>query len=259
MKNKRLYIILLLVIMTIMYTSYKLIKFNEYRYTVIDNGTNKIIHTPFADNIELIHLYPNLQEALFGYDDIDKIEGLENLTNLKTLMISDSPQLTKIEGLENLQNLEMLMLVDNNITKIEGLSGLKHLGYLQLENNQIETIENIEQIPVMKNDYCYTVPITENDLENNYFVNWNEEEMTAEQCFLESEPDEYIDKYLYDNNFEYGEMISPLAKNGIQIGGNPLKYITQESYDYIKKYKIPVSSYNYETGEFDDLDKLEII
>lgn len=46
------------------------------------------------------------------------------------------------------------------------MSGLDHLGYLQLEGNNISTIENIEEVPLMKNDYCYTVEATEEEGES---------------------------------------------------------------------------------------------
>lgn len=76
---------------------------------------------------------------------------------------------------------------------------------------------------------------------------------------MEKEPKEYLDKYLYDDNFEYGEIVSPLSLHGIQIGSNPLKYITKDSKAYMEKYKIPIVAYNYDSHDFDDLENLEVI
>lgn len=257
MKRKVKVLGLVGILIVMFFATYELVKFNNYRYTVINNASNKETYIPFAQDLKMMHIYPNIQRVAIGNESLEKIEGLESLTQLKRLMISGSPNITKIEGLDNLRNLEMINLTDNGIEKIEGLSGLNHLGYLQLEGNNISTIENIEEIPLMKNDYCYTVEVTEEERKSQVYVDLHDDSegnTVAEECFLEEEPEEYVDKYLYNDDFEYGEMVSPLSLDGIQLGDNPIKYITQESYDYIEKYKIPIAlSYDDINIDYEEL------
>ena len=55
-----------------------------------------------------------LTELWLNENFITKLEGLENLTQLKSLFVCYN-QISKIEGLENLKNLETLWLCNNQI------------------------------------------------------------------------------------------------------------------------------------------------
>ena len=76
---------------------------------------------------------------------IDKIEGLNNLTNLIKLDLSTN-FITEIKGLENLKNLNFLFLSKNNITEIKGLDSLTKLMVLHLDRNQITEIKGLENL-----------------------------------------------------------------------------------------------------------------
>ncbi len=254
MKKTITWIIFTLIVSSAIYVSFYLIEFNEYRFTV----TNNLGYIPFEDNIKMMKWYPNLQSLEFTNTDIKKIRGLNNLKDLKVLTISGSGEVTKIEGLNNLHNLQELTLDDNSIETIEGLSGLNRIERIILDDNYITTIENIEEIPLMKNDYCYIVPISMQEKKENIYTDTEagfsiENGFWAEECFLEAEPEVYIDKYLYNENYEYGEMVSPLSKGYISLSNNNVKYITQESYDYIKKYNVSVVIDNQYYKEGDEI------
>jgi len=94
---------------------------------------------------DFIHL-KQLRLSFTNY--INKISGLENLTQLEVLDLSGN-RIEKIEGLENLTKLKLLDLSENglgsegHIKKIEGLNSLKKLETLYLHHNEIKTIENI--------------------------------------------------------------------------------------------------------------------
>lgn len=248
-KRKIVSVILLVSVLVICIFGVKLLlEFNDYRYTVKANDEARI----FSENFEMVNIYPNLERIfIWGGDEVGKIDGLDNLTSLKKLVIMDN-QVDKIEGLDNLSNLEYLSITNSGIDKIEDLDNLGHLSSLFLQNNNISTIENIEKIPLIKNDYCYTFKVGEEDeVSYPYTKSELDGSRIAEDCFTEEEPDEYIEKYLYNDEFKYGEMISPLSRStggagwpavGISVYGNPLTSITQESYDYIEKYKIRFSS-----------------
>ena len=60
--------------------------------------------------------------------DIEKIQGLEKLSNLHTLDLSNN-QITQINGLNKLKKLEILCLNNNQITEIKGLDNLENLRY----------------------------------------------------------------------------------------------------------------------------------
>ena len=80
---------------------------------------------------------------------IEKIEEFNNLTNLKSLVLSDN-KISKIEGLEKLANLEELYLVENSIKKIEGLDRNILLQKIFLSNNYIDKIEGFDNLLNLK-------------------------------------------------------------------------------------------------------------
>jgi Leucine-rich repeat (LRR) protein len=98
----------------------------------------------------------HLKQLRLSYTNyINKISGLENLTQLEVLDLSGN-RIEKIEGLENLTNLKLLDLSVNGlgsngyIKKIEGLDSLKKLEALYLHENEIQTIENINHLTNLK-------------------------------------------------------------------------------------------------------------
>ena len=86
-----------------------------------------------------------LESLTLRLNNIEKIEGLENKTNLRDLDLKNN-KIQKIEGLENKTNLRDLDLKNNKIQKIEGLENCTNLKYLYLDSNKITKIENIEML-----------------------------------------------------------------------------------------------------------------
>ena len=76
----------------------------------------------------------NLRTLNLSINDINKIEGLENMTTLEYLDLSDN-EITKIEGLENLENLKEVFLNNNQISDITPLSANILLTNLNLKGN----------------------------------------------------------------------------------------------------------------------------
>jgi len=89
-------------------------------------------------------------EFLYLILNIENINGLENLTALKTLILCDN-RIKKISGLETLSQLENLILSDNEIEKIEGIEHLKKLKELDLSNNKIKKIEALDNFHQLSN------------------------------------------------------------------------------------------------------------
>ncbi len=78
-------------------------------------------------------------------DDIEDIEGLDYLTNLKCLKLANN-NIREIRGLNNLLKLEELDLSNNRIKEIKGLDKLKNLKRLNLARNEISEVKNIENL-----------------------------------------------------------------------------------------------------------------
>jgi len=117
-----------------------------------------------------------------GITDIDEIEGLERLTNLEKLDLSNNQikvikrldslvnlrtlsmrvnQIEKIQGLEKLTLLHDLNLYFNKITEITGLETLELLGRLNLGNNKLTEIKGLESLKYLEELYLYMNHISE--------------------------------------------------------------------------------------------------
>ncbi len=101
-------------------------------------------HVSYKDEI----FFPNngvLNLKGLNINDINEIEGLENLIYLKELNLSGN-NLTEIKHLENLVSLKKLNLSGNKIKKIQGLESLKNLNQLYLHDNNIAEIKGLENL-----------------------------------------------------------------------------------------------------------------
>ena len=64
-----------------------------------------------------------------GIKDIENIQGLDKLSNLHILDLSNN-LISQIKGLDKLKKLEILCLNNNQITEIKGLDNLENLRVL---------------------------------------------------------------------------------------------------------------------------------
>ena len=80
--------------------------------------------------------FKNLQELDLGYNEIPKIEGLNELKSLKKLTLEYN-KIKRIEGLHGLNHLEIINLFGNSIQKINGLEDLDSLKKLDLGKNPL--------------------------------------------------------------------------------------------------------------------------
>ena len=93
-------------------------------------------------------------------DNILKIKGLKNLTNLRKLNLNFN-RITEIEGLDKLNNLNSLQLQWNKIREIKGIENLRNLEYLYLNNNEIHEIKGIKNLSNLKSLMIYDNHLTE--------------------------------------------------------------------------------------------------
>lgn len=100
-------------------------------------------------NQKKVMKFVNLEELDLSYNEIHEIEGLENLTELRSLWLN-SNEIREIKGLETLTKLKFLNLDNNNISKIEDLDNLVALKELNLENNKIHEIKGLDTLIELK-------------------------------------------------------------------------------------------------------------
>lgn len=93
------------------------------------------------NQIPIIKNIPNLKKLSAPYNNVETLRNLDS-TKLTFLDLTCN-KITKIENLENVPNLVTLILSFNMIRKIQNLNKLKHLKYLRLDHNFISKIENI--------------------------------------------------------------------------------------------------------------------
>jgi internalin A len=107
------------------------------------------------DNIEGLGDYDNLYGL--GVHGLESFEGIENLTNLKALIVVEG-EFKEITGFEALKNLELLVLeqpftVSSSIKPLTHLHNLRHLilgGYSDIQGTLIEKIEGLENMIKLK-------------------------------------------------------------------------------------------------------------
>ncbi len=80
-----------------------------------------------------------------GISDISEIEGLDELTSLQALWLSEN-QIKEIKGLNKLASLQALWLSGNQIKEIKGLNKLTSLQLLYLGGNQITQIKGLSKL-----------------------------------------------------------------------------------------------------------------
>lgn len=96
-------------------------------------------------DIKLTSKFKKLEKLVLCRCNIDRIEGLENLSNLRELNLCFN-YIGKIENINNLKKLEKLNLEWNRIAKIEGVENLSNLSYLNLDRNYIRKIEGLDKL-----------------------------------------------------------------------------------------------------------------
>lgn len=107
-----------------------------------NNGKNLSIVgvdlTSIPENIASI--YPDIESLDLSHNQIKKIENLDKLTKLKTLVL-DNNEIESVTEFPKLQNLETLWLNNNNIREIDpllkGLTKITTLKHLSLLKNPI--------------------------------------------------------------------------------------------------------------------------
>ncbi|CAH3150734.1 unnamed protein product [Pocillopora meandrina] len=109
--------------------------------------TNPENFTPVLPNLEVLHL---------GYNGITNMAALHlsRLTNLRALFLQGN-EINKVEGLERLQELRELVLDRNKIKNLSSTSFMSqwHLTELHMEENRIRELSNLEPLQNLQRLY----------------------------------------------------------------------------------------------------------
>lgn len=108
-------------------------------YRVLDISINRLHKIEGLDNLV------NLKKLYLVNNRIEVIENLSSLVNLETLELGAN-RIRKIENLDNLVNLTQLYLGKNRIAKLENLDNLKLLTLLSIQSNRILKMEGLERL-----------------------------------------------------------------------------------------------------------------
>jgi len=195
----------------------KMLDYDISRYKI-----NKVYHKGSEFLVINNRLSMNHQEI----SDIEDIEGLKDLTELKALYLYGN-YISEIKGLENLCKLTRLDLRNNKIVEIKGLENLVKLKDLALSDNQITEIKGIDTLKCLKN-----LEIAENKL--------------TDIQGLEDLP--FLESIFIKNNPIPQEIINNLG--GINSFGKPLnmdkviKYVNMKKLDEIKDPNVESLKYN---------------
>lgn len=120
--------------------------------SVLDNALMKNV------NLEQLYLSRNRIRLMYGLDtlanlrilalqnnQIERIEGLEQLRSLEELYLSNN-RLQQIGGLDHNENLRVLDVANNMISSLDGVGHLVELEEFWANNNKIDSFEELKKL-----------------------------------------------------------------------------------------------------------------
>ena len=122
---------------------------------VIEAAIRKELKKPTGDltkaDLEKVTLLDLIEYELTDVKgQLADVKGVEKLTQLKDLYLSEN-QLTKVpKGLEKLSRLTTLSLYENQLTDVKGLEKLTQLRVLDLSSNQLTDVKGLEKLTQLR-------------------------------------------------------------------------------------------------------------
>ena len=118
-----------------------------------------ILHHNSIKKIDGLETGNCLEELDLSYNKIEVIENLDNLGGSLLKLNLECNNIKKISGLENLTNLFELNLSKNYISRLKGLQGLTNLRTLFLSSNQLSRCKQVAyltDLPFLTDlDFCF--------------------------------------------------------------------------------------------------------
>jgi hypothetical protein len=138
-----------------------------YEYSDIDP-----YHEEIWDEEELTPVLNIVKKQGIPYDQVtflsissrnlDSLEGIENLINLKHLSCWNN-NLTNLKGIENLIQLKYINYDSNNLTNLNGIENLIEMETLLCSRNNLTNLNGIEKLTNLRILWC-----SRNNFSNEY-------------------------------------------------------------------------------------------
>jgi len=125
---------------------YHFVRTDADAYSALDGTHPRHSEAEFS----LLKYCPDLLALDLGHNDIRQGAFLENMPNLRVLILGDNPKLNCLDLISTLQNLEYLELFSCGITDISPLTKLTNLMDLNLSNNSVEDWRPLKEMKWLK-------------------------------------------------------------------------------------------------------------
>ena len=103
-----------------------------------------------VDSLEGIELFENLETLFIGYSEIDNIDSLIHLQNLKNLSLDIDENLNDFTVLEKLSNLEKIFLETNGLKRLDFVGKLDHLNTLHIYGGNLRSLAGLENCSALE-------------------------------------------------------------------------------------------------------------
>lgn len=126
-----------------------------------ENITELYVTDTFADDLEGIQNFSNLQYLTVDYGYLSDISALSQIPQLLGLALLDCDDLTDFRPLKSMNSLEKLSIQCSTLKSIDFVSDMPNLTYLSIEGSAIPNIDAVRNCPNLEGLYLvenYSVP-----------------------------------------------------------------------------------------------------
>ncbi|WPC39539.1 leucine-rich repeat domain-containing protein [Clostridium sp. JS66] len=182
---------------------------------------------PYAEGIQDISGIENLTNLQFldlSQSKISDISELKNLTKLQTLLLSDN-EISDISPLQNLTDLKQLDLQNNRVSDITPLQYLSDFNELYLNNNRITNISKLRWLTNLKILYLSQNQISDYSPVKGYYDNLTDKDFnmsdSTDSKDIVTFKDENLEKVVRDKiNKETGDIYITDVKSIVSLNAS---------------------------------------
>lgn len=116
-----------------------------------------------VNNLDFLHLFPNLEKLRLFNNSLTSFNGIEHLTKL-TIFRSSLNEISDLSPLSGLIKLKELGIIASGLENLQPLRSLVNLESLDVAENDIRTFKGIENLPNLKVIYLLENDNLPNDL-----------------------------------------------------------------------------------------------
>ncbi|WDV46874.1 leucine-rich repeat domain-containing protein [Clostridiaceae bacterium M8S5] len=179
-------------------------KIAEFKDKALEKSIRQLINKPQGD----LYIYDCLSigELIYnGYERLKYLDGIENLQNLRTLILYDN-DIVDVSKLATIKRLEFLDLTNNKIANISVLNENINLNHLYLDNNGIKDMPSLNKLNNLRylsltnneiSDLTFLEGMKNSDIERLYLEHNNIKDLKPIENLMN-----LTELYLMNNNIE---------------------------------------------------------